>query len=32
MLERVGREQNLPTLLIGMEIGTATVENSMETL
>ena len=30
MLERVGREQNLPTLLIGMEIGTATVENSME--
>ena len=30
MLERVWREGNLPTLLVGMEIGTATVENRME--
>ena len=32
MLERVGREQNLPILLIGIKIGTATVENSMKVI
>ena len=30
MLERVWRKGNLPTLLVGMCIGAATVENSME--
>ena len=30
MLERVWRKWNPPTLLVGMEIGAATVENSME--
>ena len=30
MLERVWREGSLPTLLVGMEIRTATMENSME--
>ena len=32
MLERVWRKGNPPTLLVGMEIGTATVEHSMEML
>ena len=30
MLESVWRKGNPPTLLMGMEIGTATLENSME--
>ena len=30
MLDRVWRKGNPPTLLVGMEIGTATMENSME--
>ena len=30
MMERVWREGNPPALLVGMEIGTATIENSME--
>ena len=30
MLERMWSEGNSPTLLVGMQIGTATVENSME--
>ena len=30
MLERVWRKGNLPTLLVRMEIGTTTMENSME--
>ena len=30
MTERVWRKGNPPTLLVGMEIGTTTVENSME--
>ena len=30
MLERVWRKGNSPTMLVGMETGTATVENSME--
>ena len=30
MLERVWRKRNPPTLLVGMEIGTATMETSME--
>ena len=30
MLERVWREGKPPTLLAGMQIGTATKENSME--
>ena len=32
MLERVWREGNPLTLLAGMQIGTATMENSMEVL
>ena len=32
MLERVWGKGNPPTLLVGVEIGTATVENSMEVL
>ena len=30
MLERVWRKENTPTLLVGMYIGAATMENSME--
>ena len=30
MLEKVWRKRNPPTLLVGMKIGTATMENSME--
>ena len=30
MLERVWRKENPPTLLVGMEIGAATMENNME--
>ena len=30
MLERVWRKGNPPTLLVGIQIGTATMENSME--
>ena len=30
MLERVWRKGNVSTLLVGMEIGAATIENSME--
>ena len=30
MLERVWRKGNPPTMLVGMETGTATMENSME--
>ena len=30
MLERVWRKGNLPTQLVGMEAGTASMENSME--
>ena len=30
MLERVCREENLPTLLVGIQIGAATMENSVE--
>ena len=30
MLERVGRKGNPPTLLVGMQVGAATVENSVE--
>ena len=30
MLERVWRKGNSPTMLVGMETGTAIVENSME--
>ena len=30
MLDRVWRKANLPTLLVGMQFGAATVENSME--
>ena len=30
MLERVWSKGNLPTLLVGMQIGGASVENSME--
>ena len=30
MLARMWRKGNPPTLLVGMEIGAATVENSME--
>ena len=30
MLERVWRKGKPPTLLVGMEIGTTTMENSME--
>ena len=30
MLEKVWRKRNPPTLLVGMEIGTATMETSME--
>jgi len=30
MLERVWRKDNLPTLLVGPEVGAATVENSMK--
>ena len=30
MLERVWRKRNPPTLLVGMSIGTATMETSME--
>ena len=30
MLERVWRKENPPTLLVGMQIGAATMENSME--
>ena len=30
MLERVWREGNLPTPLVGMKISTVTMENSME--
>ena len=32
MLERVWRKGKPPTLLVGMKIGTATTENSMEVL
>ena len=32
MLERVWRERNPPTLLVGMEAGTDTMENNMEVL
>jgi len=32
MLERVWGEGNSPTLLVGILIGTATMENSMEAL
>ena len=32
MLERVWRKGNPPTLLVGLLIGTATVENSTEVL
>ena len=30
MLERVWGEKTTPTLLLGMQIGTATMENSMD--
>ena len=30
MLERMWRKGNSPTLLVGMKIGTITMENSME--
>ena len=30
MMERVWRKGNPPTLLVGMQIGTATMENSIE--
>ena len=30
MLERMWRKGNLPTLLVGMYVGAATMENSME--
>ena len=30
MLEKVWRKGNLPTLLVGMKTGTATMENSMQ--
>ena len=30
MLERVWRKGNTPTMLVGMLVGTATMENSME--
>ena len=30
MLEWVWRKENLPTLLVGIQIGTAIIENSME--
>ena len=30
MLERAGRKRNSPTLLVGMKIGAATMENSMK--
>ena len=30
MLEKVWRKGNLPTLLVGMEAGVATMENNME--
>ena len=32
MLERVWRKRNPPTLLLGMSVGTATMENSMRFL
>ena len=32
MLERVWRKGNTSTLLVGMQIGAATLENSMEVL
>ena len=30
MLERVWRKENRPALLVGMQTGTATMENTME--
>ena len=30
MLEKVGRKGNSPTLLVGMQVAAATMENSME--
>ena len=32
MLERMCRERNSPTLLLEMQVGTVTTENSMEVL
>ena len=30
MLARVWRKRNIPTLLVGMQVGEATMKNSME--